>query len=254
MTAYHISQPEPSSPTTGNIQVHVTTTPPAGYTHDESISEETFFRLDADCGKICWESRKHIGASSGSFTPLNCLHVRLVSVENIKEIRSGENTRYSHEQFQLLLDPVPFSPPDNSISTDKVLSVYKYTSNAPVPLQLGPEAKRIPTSPLTGTSQILPYFPPLLSSTLAPSSSQHPPSVNDFSQEVIATCNSPLAPWGATPHTAYSSVSSSYDRPSSADEIGIGFALLQDLANGMGSSDEDEKRRSTTENGWFGMC
>ena len=76
----------------------------------------------------------------------------------------------------------PSSPPDNLSSANKVLPTYKYTSNAPAPLQFGPEAKRffpelntsplrinkrIPTSPPVGTSQISPYSPPPLASTCA---------------------------------------------------------------------------------------
>ena len=112
----------------------------------------------------------------------------------------------------------PSSPPNNSISTDKVPPTYKYTTNAPAPLKLGPETKkffpesntsplrinkRIPTSPPMGTSQISPYSPPPLSLTLAsPSSQQHPSSsTNDSPQGANATHTSPPAPSSATPNT-----------------------------------------------------
>ena len=154
----------------------------------------------------------------------------------------------------------PSSPPDNANSTDKVLPVHKYTSNAPAPLQFGPEVKRyfpesntsplrinkrIPTSPPAGTSQISPYSPPpSLSTTLASSSSRHPSSTNDTLQRAIATQSSPPPPSAATSNTSHSFASSSsspYNQRSSADaQVETGLSLLQDLANGMDSSDEDE--------------
>jgi hypothetical protein len=106
------------------------------------------------------------------------------------------------------------------------------------------QQKWVSTSPPTGTSQIPPYSPPLTSSTLASSSSRNPPFMNE-SQRANAAQTSPSAPSSATPNTSHSfassSSSTSYDRRSSADaQVGIGLSLLQDLANGMDSSDEDE--------------
>ena len=134
----------------------------------------------------------------------------------------------------------PSSPPDDSILPNKA---HKYTANAPAPLKLGPEAKRlfpesntsplrinkrVTTSPPVGASQTLPSLP------LAVSSSRNPSSTND-------TPTNPPVPSSATPNTSLSFASSSYDHRSSADaQIGIGLSLLQDLANGMDSSDEDE--------------
>jgi len=140
----------------------------------------------------------------------------------------------------------PSSPPDTSGLLNDVPPVHKYTANAPALLKLGPEVKRffpesntsplrinkrIPTSPPVGASQILAALP------LAASSLHNPSSTND-------TPINPLAPSSATPNTSHSFASSSspsYDHHSSADaQIGIGLSLLQDLANGMDSSDEDE--------------
>ncbi|KAF8799785.1 PLC-like phosphodiesterase [Phlegmacium glaucopus] len=46
------------------------------------------FRLDADLGQIVWESNRH----------------KIIPIENIKEIRSGEDARYYRQQFQLSQD------------------------------------------------------------------------------------------------------------------------------------------------------
>jgi len=68
--------------------------------------------------------------------------------------------------------------------------------------------------------------------------------MNDLPQSANATHTSPPAPSPATLNTSRSfasSSSSSYDWCSSADaQVGIGLSLLQDLANGMHSSDKDE--------------
>jgi len=59
---------------------------------------------------------------------------------------------------------------------------------------------------------------------------------------VNATHTSPPAPSSATPNTSHSFASSSSSSYSSADaQFGIGLSLLQDLANGIDSSDEDEE-------------
>ena len=106
----------------------------------------------------------------------------------------------------------PSSPPDNSITIDKVFPPYKYTFNAPASLKLGPEAK----SHFSGCSEsisgyhiashgcTLPYSPPPLSSTPATSSLQHSLSTNDLSHRVIATHSNPLLPLAATPNTSHS--------------------------------------------------
>ncbi|KIM37247.1 hypothetical protein M413DRAFT_448563 [Hebeloma cylindrosporum] len=149
----------------------------------------------------------------------------------------------------------PPSPPENSNSTNK--GHHKYTSNAPAPLNLGPEAKRffpesntsplritkrIPTSPPTGTIHISPYSPPATSLTFASSSSRTNEPQSSSQSANTAHISPPAS--SATPNTSLSfasSSSSSYDRRSSADaQVGIGLSLLQDLANGMDSSDEDE--------------
>jgi len=68
--------------------------------------------------------------------------------------------------------------------------------------------------------------------------------MNNSPQSVNATHTSPPAPSLATPNTSRSFASSSlssYDWRSLTDaQVGIGLSLLQDLANGMDSSDEDE--------------
>ncbi|KAF8799533.1 PLC-like phosphodiesterase [Phlegmacium glaucopus] len=46
------------------------------------------FRLNADLGQIVWESNRH----------------KIIPIENIKEIRSGEDARYYRQQFQLSQD------------------------------------------------------------------------------------------------------------------------------------------------------
>ncbi|KAI6041537.1 PLC-like phosphodiesterase [Pisolithus marmoratus] len=46
------------------------------------------FRLDADQGQIIWESKK----------------LRIIPIENIKELRSGPDARYYRQQFQLALE------------------------------------------------------------------------------------------------------------------------------------------------------
>jgi hypothetical protein len=115
-----------------------------------------------------------------------------------------------------------------------------------------------------GTSQISPYSPPPTSSTLAPSSSQNPPFMNE-SQRANTTQTSLPAPPSATPNTSHSfasSLSTSYDRRSSADaQVGIGLSLLQNLANWTDDKDgEDEEddvprrlRWSCTAAGWARM-
>lgn len=105
-TADHIIQAEPSSPAIGNIRVPQLLQLGTPMTKVSAKKHKKFvFRLDADLGQIVWESKKHkISASSSSITLLNRLRVCLVPIENIKEIRSGEDVRYSREQFQLSRD------------------------------------------------------------------------------------------------------------------------------------------------------
>ncbi|KAI0030151.1 1-phosphatidylinositol-4,5-bisphosphate phosphodiesterase 1 [Vararia minispora EC-137] len=43
------------------------------------------FRLDPDQGQIIWESKKH----------------RIIPIENVRELRTGEDARFNREQFQL---------------------------------------------------------------------------------------------------------------------------------------------------------
>jgi len=65
------------------------------------------FRLDADLGQIVWESKKHkISAyySVHSLLAIWLVAILSVPIENIKEIRSGEDARFHREQFQLSQD------------------------------------------------------------------------------------------------------------------------------------------------------
>jgi len=65
---------------------------------------------------------------------------------------------------------------------------------------------------------------------------------------VIAAQSSPPPPSAATPNTSHSFASFSFssgDQCSSADaQVGIGLSLLQDPANGMDSSGEDEDKEN----------
>ncbi|KAF9558976.1 PLC-like phosphodiesterase [Agrocybe pediades] len=86
----HASQEEEiSSPAIGNIRVPqllqqgTPMTKVSAKTHKKYV-----FRLDADLGQIVWESKKH----------------KIIPIENIKEIRSGDDARYHREQFQLSQD------------------------------------------------------------------------------------------------------------------------------------------------------
>ncbi|CAA7263434.1 unnamed protein product [Cyclocybe aegerita] len=80
---------ESGSPAIGNIRVPQLLQLGTPMTKVSAKKHQKFvFRLDADLGQIVWESKKH----------------KIIPIENIKEIRSGEDARYYRQQFQLSSD------------------------------------------------------------------------------------------------------------------------------------------------------
>ncbi|KDR75207.1 hypothetical protein GALMADRAFT_157070 [Galerina marginata CBS 339.88] len=78
-----------SSPAIGNVRVPQLLQQGTPMTKVSLKKHKKFvFRLDADLGQIVWESKKH----------------KIIPIENIKEIRSGDDARYYREQFQLSQD------------------------------------------------------------------------------------------------------------------------------------------------------
>jgi len=152
------------------------------------------------------------------------------------------------------------SPLEILISTNNIPSTHKYTSNAPAPLKFAPEAtnffpeanisplriyKRMPTSPPVGATQTTPYSPPPSSSTLTSPHAQATSSINHpevSAPGFIANHTHPLAPPSSVPPDTLRSFASLVSGQLSSDDaqVGIGLLLLQDLANGMDSLDEDE--------------
>jgi len=137
--------------------------PPMSYSSTSTLSDSVVITPAFAAFPPRTESKVHFSPRTTAFP------VVIESSSSTSTAGSGPPTR-------------PSSPPDNSSSADKVLPTYKYTSNAPAPLQFGPETKRffpklntsrlrinkrIPTSPPVGTSQISPYSPPPLASTRA---------------------------------------------------------------------------------------
>jgi len=72
-------------------------------------SKKVVFRLDPDQGQIVWESQSQ-KISTFYYSSLNILalnkqiHISVVPIETIKELRSGSDARYYREQFQLSQD------------------------------------------------------------------------------------------------------------------------------------------------------
>ncbi|KAF9052313.1 PLC-like phosphodiesterase [Hymenopellis radicata] len=85
----HSSDAIPSRATTPNAaEVHVPLLLQSGTSLTKVTNKKhkkVVFRLDADQGQIVWEGKSH----------------RLIPIEAIKEIRSGQDARYYREQFQL---------------------------------------------------------------------------------------------------------------------------------------------------------
>ncbi|KAJ3506827.1 hypothetical protein NLJ89_g6652 [Agrocybe chaxingu] len=80
---------EAGSPAIGNIRVPQLLQLGTPMTKVSAKKHKKFvFRLDADLGQIVWESKQH----------------KIIPIENIKEIRSGEDARYYRQQFQLSSD------------------------------------------------------------------------------------------------------------------------------------------------------
>ncbi|KAH9474534.1 1-phosphatidylinositol 4,5-bisphosphate phosphodiesterase 1 [Psilocybe cubensis] len=88
----HVTSPasaeavEPTSPIIGNVRVPQLLQLGTPMTKVSLKRHQKFvFRLDADLGQIVWESKKH----------------KIIPIENIKEIRSGDDARYYRQQFHL---------------------------------------------------------------------------------------------------------------------------------------------------------
>jgi phosphatidylinositol phospholipase C delta len=60
-------------------------------------------RLDPGLGQLIWRSKlkDHRSESFHFLCRLSSSHIFVVPIENIKELRSGTDTRYYREQFQL---------------------------------------------------------------------------------------------------------------------------------------------------------
>jgi len=121
VAAQHMSSPvaevegesDLSSPAIGNIRVPHLLQQGTPMTKVSMKKHQKYvFRLDADLGQIVWESKKHkisefIKISLCSRrrpTVVHILTISTVPIENIKEIRSGDDARYYREQFQLSQD------------------------------------------------------------------------------------------------------------------------------------------------------